>query len=1086
MMNLSQGDRDWLSRRSVALGELVRFVAFSLGRLASPARLVGALALVGAVIAAPWLIERFGVWAWAGLGAAGLAVILVFVLLVISYARFRGGERTREEQERLAAAQGALDLSLRETVQRQIVGLEQRLEAQILATRTESEKQLRGVLAVSTDKADVLRSEVEARIAGAARAQGELQAVVLRLERTIGEESGRLGQALDGIEALRSDLTEGSRAAVTQIRDQEARERQLRDTLAEQFSDLEQRLGSLIESRAEEVRAAGTEQLRGVVDDIEMAIADRMRGLLDDLRIGTEGEVRGLIEDIRLQSEEQLRGVAALTADRVEVLRAELAGKVGEETRARVELGAMQRDLAQRLDQASDRLKAVDTALAGLKAELDRRNADAATAVESRLSAERAAVEAAFSALRSEVEQLLAANGQKASENFAYFRDLLDRRVQAGAVALRDEIETLRAEMQTRLLAMMSAASPDPSPELREEISVLQQRVEEIGDLRVRVSEALLEHDAGLKAVMERQDADAGEAQRLKDELQKLGDRQEAGAAEVETLRLSVSEALQREATERALAIDAVVKEGAERNSALEAAVQATGPALENRIAELRALLEARMGPEFEARLEAWRARLDNEIGAAVQRGRTEDNLANQEREARLRAELQSLHDALLRQREDSEGLHEAMSRSLEAVRSDLAAKLDAQASDQIVNEIREETDRRLQERDEFLVKQTEQIASELAGMREAASNGVEVIEERVKTHVAQAALTQIEAFKAETAELLERVASKDDLESALSALETVRRAAEQAGLAGGPHAEELARLEKGIKDAETRAAASTQAIRRLSDANASIARPFDRLLGPDKIQKIESHWLKTFGINMTRTALAYLAHKICLLEDRGLGRIAAPIETIIMRQLALRSLANRGTLEVMEIGTLFGLGAAVFYNFRGARASGMHLTLVDPLEGYYEAGGADPVTGVEVTESVLRKNLADLEVPTSDYRLIKALSADPRAIREASDRLYDLILVDGDHSTAGVAADFENYGPLVKPGGLMIFDDYGSEHWPGIQPYVDETVRADPNWIWIGADYRTAVVAKKADGATAKVARGPEKAKAAPARRKR
>ena len=36
----------------------------------------------------------------------------------------------------------------------------------------------------------------------------------------------------------------------------------------------------------------------------------------------------------------------------------------------------------------------------------------------------------------------------------------------------------------------------------------------------------------------------------------------------------------------------------------------------------------------------------------------------------------------------------------------------------------------------------------------------------------------------------------------------------------------------------------------------------------------------------------------------------------------------------------------------------------------------------------------------------------------------YDVIFIDGDHSLRGVTADFENYWPMVKPGGLMIFHD--------------------------------------------------------------
>jgi cephalosporin hydroxylase len=35
-----------------------------------------------------------------------------------------------------------------------------------------------------------------------------------------------------------------------------------------------------------------------------------------------------------------------------------------------------------------------------------------------------------------------------------------------------------------------------------------------------------------------------------------------------------------------------------------------------------------------------------------------------------------------------------------------------------------------------------------------------------------------------------------------------------------------------------------------------------------------------------------------------------------------------------------------------------------------------------------------------------------------------DLLFIDGDHSHAGVKADFDNYGPLVRPAGLVAFHD--------------------------------------------------------------
>ena len=43
-----------------------------------------------------------------------------------------------------------------------------------------------------------------------------------------------------------------------------------------------------------------------------------------------------------------------------------------------------------------------------------------------------------------------------------------------------------------------------------------------------------------------------------------------------------------------------------------------------------------------------------------------------------------------------------------------------------------------------------------------------------------------------------------------------------------------------------------------------------------------------------------------------------------------------------------------------------------------------------------------------------------------AGDRL-DFLFIDGDHSYAGVRADFELYGPLVQPGGLIALHDI----WP-------------------------------------------------------
>lgn len=49
-----------------------------------------------------------------------------------------------------------------------------------------------------------------------------------------------------------------------------------------------------------------------------------------------------------------------------------------------------------------------------------------------------------------------------------------------------------------------------------------------------------------------------------------------------------------------------------------------------------------------------------------------------------------------------------------------------------------------------------------------------------------------------------------------------------------------------------------------------------------------------------------------------------------------------------------------------------------------------------------------------------------------------DLIYVDAAHTEPEVAADLENYWPVLRPGGVMIGDDYVAENWPGVVMAAD------------------------------------------------
>jgi len=79
-----------------------------------------------------------------------------------------------------------------------------------------------------------------------------------------------------------------------------------------------------------------------------------------------------------------------------------------------------------------------------------------------------------------------------------------------------------------------------------------------------------------------------------------------------------------------------------------------------------------------------------------------------------------------------------------------------------------------------------------------------------------------------------------------------------------------------------------------------------------------------------------------------------------------------------------------------------------------------------------------DLNVPNQDLLgsfarnqqkivLFEGNSTDPEiiaSVKEALPNEVDFLFIDGDHSYTGLAKDFKNYAPLVKPGGLIAFHD--------------------------------------------------------------
>ncbi len=132
-----------------------------------------------------------------------------------------------------------------------------------------------------------------------------------------------------------------------------------------------------------------------------------------------------------------------------------------------------------------------------------------------------------------------------------------------------------------------------------------------------------------------------------------------------------------------------------------------------------------------------------------------------------------------------------------------------------------------------------------------------------------------------------------------------------------------------------------------------------------------------------------------------------------------------------VELGTW--LGASAIPVARSIRRWGGTLACVDTWSGNVYRAGDDGVAPWMLVSCA--RNLVAAGV-SANVRLIPATTSE--AARWWSQPI-DYLYVDADHSYEGVWSDLESWVPHVKPGGLLLGDDYGSDLYPGVQQAWDE-----------------------------------------------
>ncbi|MGY0069549.1 class I SAM-dependent methyltransferase [Streptomyces sp. QTS137] len=188
-------------------------------------------------------------------------------------------------------------------------------------------------------------------------------------------------------------------------------------------------------------------------------------------------------------------------------------------------------------------------------------------------------------------------------------------------------------------------------------------------------------------------------------------------------------------------------------------------------------------------------------------------------------------------------------------------------------------------------------------------------------------------------------------------------------------------------------------------------------------------------------------------LEALGVGRIAGGTMNICGK-LAAVPLLDPPNDEILEIGTLYGMFGAGLIRMMERAGRDPRLTIVDPLAGTQLQPGAsmtDDASGTPVREAAVRANLAMMGAAGAAARIQQGFSEDPEVRALVSDRSYGVIIVDGDHSAAGVAADLEWAERIVAPGGIVVLDDFGHPKWPGIKEAYEKHMATDTRLAFLG-----------------------------------
>lgn len=149
--------------------------------------------------------------------------------------------------------------------------------------------------------------------------------------------------------------------------------------------------------------------------------------------------------------------------------------------------------------------------------------------------------------------------------------------------------------------------------------------------------------------------------------------------------------------------------------------------------------------------------------------------------------------------------------------------------------------------------------------------------------------------------------------------------------------------------------------------------------------------------------------------RGKGYYKTIEPRQNPIEIEELYKTVIELSPTRVLEIGTARG---GTLYLWTQAATADATIISIDLPEG--EFGGAYSICRIPFYEAFSQ--------PEQTLHLIRGDSHEARTIEKVGilfdNHPIDFAFIDGDHSYEGVKADFLNYGPLIRKGGIIGFHD--------------------------------------------------------------